>query len=116
VEEQHFNSNSVATITAVNKSERFGVLETDEKGKVLSFSEKSHTKNELINGGFIICDHKVLSKVNSQSGDFSFEALTEMSKAGELGYYYHEGFWHAMDTKKDVDDLNALYLTNPELF
>lgn len=117
IEKVHFNAeNNVVTITAINRGERFGILKTNGDNKVESFSEKSSGSKELINGGFIACDYSVFDEVNEKSGDLSFEVLTKLAAEGKMSYYHHEGFWHAMDTQKDVDDLNKLYKTNPEYF
>lgn len=117
VEHAHFNNpDSTVTITAVNRTERFGILKVDDSGMVEKFSEKSDNTQDLINGGFIACDYELLNEVDENSGDLSFEMLTSLAETGRMGYYHHSGFWHAMDTQKDVDDLNKIYHDSPELF
>ena len=81
-----------------------------------NFSEKSSASAEYINGGFIACDYSIFDEVSSEAGDLSFEVLTKLASEGKMSYYPHSGFWHAMDTQKDVDDLNKLYDTHPEYF
>lgn len=116
IEETHRASDDIATITAVNRGERFGILGVDGKGGVTRFAEKSSSNAEFINGGFIACSNRLLAEVDNESGDFSHETLTRLADDGKLGYYQHDGFWHAMDTKKDVDELTELHRTSPELF
>jgi glucose-1-phosphate cytidylyltransferase len=116
IEKKHFDSNKVATITAIPVEEKFGILETDGVGTITRFAEKSNNAKQLINGGYIACDPTIFDHVNAQSGDFSFEALTELAKVKKLGYHYYKGFWQAMDSKKDHDKLNQLYVEQPELF
>lgn len=117
IEETHFAAkNNVVTITAINKGERFGILKTNGDQKVESFSEKSSNQKELINGGFIACDYSIFDEVSTSSGDLSFEVLTKLAAEGKMSFLHHEGFWHAMDTQKDVDDLNKLYREKPEYF
>lgn len=117
VEETHFKHDEhIVTITAVNRSERFGILRVNGDDKVESFSEKSTNVKELINGGFIACDYELFDKVSETSGDLSHDILNVIADEGQMGYHYHSGFWHAMDTQKDVDDLNKLVETNPEFF
>lgn len=117
IEKTHYNSDNLATITAVGMTERFGILKVDEDtNKVIKFSEKTDNSESLINGGFIACRNTLLNEVNSETGDFSFEILTKLSSENKLGYYYHPGFWHAMDTKKDYDNLNKIYKEKPDLF
>lgn len=107
---------NLATITAIAREERFGILRVNDDGAVESFNEKSDSRTELINGGFIACNPEILNEVNSESGDFSYETLTKLAESDRLSYFRHDGFWHAMDTKRDYDKLNALYVTKPELF
>lgn len=116
LERQHSSSDKLATITAVPLQERFGILGVDGKGNVNTFAEKSDNKDSLINGGFMACSPEMLDSVSSDSGDFAYDVLTRLADAGKLGYYHHDGFWKAMDTKKDVDDLNELYVEKPHLF
>jgi glucose-1-phosphate cytidylyltransferase len=118
VERMHFSrpEGNLATITAINREERFGILKVNDENGVESFNEKSSNSAELINGGFIACNPGLLNEVNSNSGDFSHETLTKLADLGNLSYYRHHGFWHAMDTKRDYDKLNKLYTEQPELF
>lgn len=116
VESAHYSNESLVTMTAVAREERFGIIKTDGKTKITSFSEKANDPSNFINGGFMVCDNNLLKHVNTDSGDFAHDILTKLAADGELGFYAHCGFWHAMDTKRDLDKLNALYKTNPELF
>jgi glucose-1-phosphate cytidylyltransferase len=115
VERTLMKSNNLAVVTAVPLQERFGILDIDGAGCVRKFSEKSDNKTSLINGGFIACRGGVLDYVSKDAGDFSFDGLTRVAEFGKLGYYLHEGFWKAMDTKKDVDELNKIFRDRPEL-
>lgn len=119
VEDLHFNQgeDNVVTITAVPVKERFGLLKVDEKTKVVErFSEKAANQEQLINGGYIACSPKLLNQVDDTTGDLSYQVLTRLAERKAMSYYYHDGFWHAMDTQKDVDDLNKLHREHPEYF
>jgi glucose-1-phosphate cytidylyltransferase len=118
LEASHFSrpEGNLATITAIAREERFGILKVNDNGAVESFNEKSDNRSELINGGFIACNPEILNEVDENSGDFSYETLTKLADSNRLSYFRHDGFWKAMDTKRDYDKLNALYCTNPELF
>lgn len=117
VEDAHFSKpDTLATLTAVTKGERFGILKTDGDGIVDRFREKSNTSEQLINGGFIACSSDLLDQVNADSGDFGFETLSELSDQGRLGYHLHDGWWYAMDTKSEKDELEKIFKKRPELF
>jgi len=118
VERTHFNHEvpKLATMTAVTKGERFGILDVDDSGTVTKFKEKQDSRIQIINGGFIACSNELLNKVSEDSGDFGFETLDNLAENRQLGYFMHDGFWHAMDSKKDHDDLEELFRHNPSLF
>jgi glucose-1-phosphate cytidylyltransferase len=116
VEAAHFSSRNIVTMTAVGREERFGIIKTDGVAQIESFSEKANSTENLINGGFMICDNKLLNRVTPESGDYAYETLTKLATDGELGFYRHDGFWHAMDTKRDLDKLTKMYADNPKLF
>lgn len=116
VEATHYSNDNIVTMTAVSREERFGIIKTDGVAQIESFSEKADAPENLINGGFMACDNKILNRVSSKSGDYSYEILTKLANDNELGFYRHPGFWHAMDTKKDLEKLTQMYADNPELF
>ena len=116
LEASHYQNEHLVTMTAVSREERFGIIKTDGISEIKSFSEKSTIVENLINGGFMACNNELLNEVTPDSGDFAYETLTNLAVAGELGFYHHKGFWHAMDTKRDLDKLTELHKSNPKLF
>lgn len=107
--EAHYNSDNLVTITAVQKLEHYGVLRTDGSGKVTNFSEKPDNPESLINGGFMVVSNRLLDRISEESGDLAHQILTGLSNEGKLGYYTHNGYWVAIDTKRDLDRVNAAY-------
>ena len=70
----HSDNNSECTLTLkpMQNFDRYGVVETDNNGKILSFREKQFYQNGLINGGvYLLNKEKFLSR--SFSEKFSFE-------------------------------------------
>lgn len=116
VESIHKTSGNLLTVTAVPNEQRYGLLKVNSSGVVEKFSEKASQVDELINGGFMMCSPEVLSLVNENSGDFSYETMTKVAAEGRMGYHLHEGFWRPCDTKRDYDALNEIWRKNPELF
>lgn len=106
----------LATLTAVRYQERFGILHIDEDSTVTNFVEKSMSENEFINGGFMACKRELADYILDTDGDFSKDTLPRLQAEGRLGAYVHNGFWAAMDTQRDYEDLNKLYEEHPELF
>jgi len=98
----HESHKKLVTISAVRPAARFGELEI--KGSVVtSFKEKPQVRTGWINGGFFIIEPKFLNYLSDDKTVLEEGPLEEVSKAGELMAYKHEGFWQCMDTKRDKD-------------
>jgi len=41
--------------------------------------------------------------------EMEHEAIRRLIKEQELSLFIHEGFWHAMDTYVDVENLNQMW-------
>jgi glucose-1-phosphate cytidylyltransferase len=109
--EFHKKSGKLATLTSVQPSGKFGALNIDDKNNVNSFMEKPKGDGAWINGGFFVCEPQVFDYI--PSGDdviFERDPLENLAKSGSLNAYKHYGFWRAMDTLKDKNDLTDLWL------
>jgi glucose-1-phosphate cytidylyltransferase len=100
----------LATVTAVRPPGRFGAMELDGDG-VQKFKEKQVGQG-WVNGGFFVFEPGVFDYLTE--GDRTIleqEPLERLTAAGQLAAFRHEGFWHAMDTIRDRDVLNDLWVT-----
>jgi glucose-1-phosphate cytidylyltransferase len=104
----HKSHGKMVTVSGVRPKARFGELSV-EGTSVKSFKEKPQTGDGWINGGFFVCEPEIFDLIDSDGTDFEKEPLEQVSKAGELEAYFHDDFWQCMDTKKDRDDLEALW-------
>lgn len=109
---------NVLTLTAVQYQERFGILKinADDNNKITKFAEKSMSTDEFINGGFMILKPEVLDYIYENDDDFSKDTLPRLQKENKINAYLHKGFWAAMDTQRDYEELNKIYDEQPELF
>ncbi len=107
----HKNQKTLATITGVHPRSKYGLISIDQKNVAKRFIEKPVLK-EWVNGGFMIFNRKALKYFNP--GEMEHEALKRLIEKDQLSVFAHEGFWHCMDTYNDVDNLNRLWLSNPE--
>jgi glucose-1-phosphate cytidylyltransferase len=98
----------LATVTAVSPPARFGslVLENDA---VRRFSEKPHTGEGWINGGFFVFEPLVLDYMERDDMALEREPLERLAADGQLMAYRHTGFWHPMDTLRDKQLLESLW-------
>ncbi len=97
----------IATVTAVQPSLAFGVLNVNAEGHVTRFSEKPPL-DAWINGGFFVFDRRVFDYLEDDSV-LELEPLERLAAGGELMAYKHDGFWACMDTYKDTERLNELW-------
>jgi glucose-1-phosphate cytidylyltransferase len=84
-------------------------METDGRGRITGFQEKPLV-DTLINGGFMVFDRKVLTYLAGDDDlDLEREPFHRLAADGQLAVYHHAGFWRAMDTFKEAQELNALW-------
>ena len=104
----HRASGGLATVTAVQPSGRFGALEVAD-GRVSGFLEKPRGDGAWINGGFFVLEPGVGDYIAGDDSVWEREPLERLARDGQLVPYYHEGFWHAMDTIRERQELEALW-------
>ena len=104
----HRSHGKDATVTAVAPPGRYGALQI-ENGLVQRFIEKPPGDNGLINGGFFVLQPRVLDRIADDSTIFEQEPLEGLARDNQLAAYPHDGFWAAMDTLRDKNNLEALW-------
>ncbi len=98
----HNSHNKIATVTGVKPLARFGLLSV-HGDQVIEFSEKPQMKEGYINGGFFVLNRKVFDYLDKgENCIFEREPLHRLTRDGELMVYHHDGFWHCMDTLRDM--------------
>jgi glucose-1-phosphate cytidylyltransferase len=103
----HKKHNGLATVTAVQPTNRFGALELNEDNVVTSFAEKPISE-EWVNGGFFIFEKEIFEYLDNEC-ILEREPLEEVARKGELHAYKHKGFWRPMDTHREAQELNKLW-------
>ncbi len=87
---------------------RFGALEISG-GVVNRFSEKPKGDGALINGGFFVLSPKVIDYIEGDDTVWEGKPMERLASEGQLTAYHHDGFWQAMDTLRDVRQLEAMW-------
>ncbi|MBI5150464.1 MAG: glucose-1-phosphate cytidylyltransferase [Candidatus Omnitrophica bacterium] len=105
----HQKSSGLVTLTAVQPSGRFGALGIDSSGKVCSFVEKPRGDGGWINGGFAVLEPGIFQHINGDHNMWEKEPLEALAKDGNLKAFKHYGFWKAMDTLRDKNELEELW-------
>jgi glucose-1-phosphate cytidylyltransferase len=101
----------VATVTAVQPTSRFGLLNLDKDARVATFNEKPQT-DDWVNGGFFVFDRGVFDYLDDAC-TLEREPLAALTRAEQLMAYRHTGFWQPMDTHREFTLLNELWERNP---
>jgi len=97
-------------VTAIQPPGRYGAL--DLNGSVVSsFQEKPAGDGAWINGGFFVLEPTVLDFIEGDESSWESTPLVQLASEGQLCAYQHKGFWQAMDTLRDKNQLEALWET-----
>ncbi len=104
----HKAEGRLATLTAVQPPGRFGALVLDGT-RVNSFEEKPHGDGGWINGGFFVLSPKVIDYIDDDATTWERAPMERLAKEGQLGAWFHEGFWQPMDTMRDKVHLEELW-------
>lgn len=99
--EFHKNHGKIATMTAVNAGQKFGVLDIDSRSTIKAFREKSDSDGSMINAGFMVLDPQIFDYIEGDATVFEKAPLETVAREGQLMAFKHGGFWQCMDTQRD---------------
>ena len=104
---QHNRGSADLTLSVAAPKSRFGAVTVADDGLVTSFQEKPEQAS-WVNIGFMLANPAAL---DSLAGDEPLEEgpLNRLVANGRLGAYKHNGFFHPMDTMRDVESLNLIW-------
>lgn len=108
--EFHRKHGKIATITAIQPEGRFGYIDLDNE-KVNSFREKSEHDTGWINAGFMVLEPSVLDYIADDSIMFEREPMEKIALENQMVCYRHTGFWQCMDTLRDKEKLEKLWIS-----
>jgi glucose-1-phosphate cytidylyltransferase len=97
-----------ATVTSVQPAGRYGALELDGDA-VTSFEEKPRGDGSWTNGGFFVLSPAVARYLVADHTVWEEEPLRALAADGQLASYRHTGFWQAMDTLRERNQLQELW-------
>ncbi len=108
--EFHRGHGKIATVTAVRPPARFGDLVFSGE-KIESFAEKPQTGGGWINGGFFVLQPEVAKYIDSFDTAFESTPLDRLTREDQLMAYRHHDFWQCMDTLRDVQLLENMWVS-----
>ncbi len=103
----HRKAGTLATVTTVQPLSRFGVMDVDDDGRVVQFSEKPKLEG-WINVGFFLFEPAALNYLD-ENCVLEEEPLARLAADRQLSAYRHRGFWQPMDTYRESKMLNDLW-------
>lgn len=106
----HKQHGKLATVAAVQPPGRYGALQIDGVA-VSSFTEKPRGDGGLINGGFFVLSPKCLDLIDGDQSSWEGAPLTRLASKGQLMAFEHNGFWQPMDTLREKNMLEDLWIS-----
>lgn len=108
----HISNQKQMTVTAVHPAGRFGEM-SFSNGTVSGFHEKPQTRDGYINGGFMVVNRDfVANYLRDDTGlVMEQEPMRDAVHDEEMGVFEHDGFWQCMDTSREFNILNDMWLS-----
>lgn len=103
----HYAQGKVATITAIEQQQKKGILDI-VGNDVRAFREKDKADNSIINAGYMVLNSEIFDYIEGDRTVLESDILFQLAKQGELAAFKHDGFWHCMDTRKEMEMLDNL--------
>lgn len=103
----HCAQDTIGTVCGVHPRSKYGMLKLGQRDRVSAFVEKPVLVNEWISGGFMFFKRSFLNYL--RIGEPDYEGLRRLMVEKQLSIYKHDGFWYAVDTYKELEDLNSIW-------
>lgn len=108
----HHRKGCIATITTTQPSGRFGAIRINrETYQVESFKEKARADQAWVNAGFMVLSTKIFEYLGDGSQMLETEPFERLAQSGQMTAYKHDGFWSPMDTMRDREYLENLWVS-----
>lgn len=107
--EFHKAKGKIATITSTKLEQLKGVMEINNDDMVNAFREKSDMDSARINGGYMVLEPSIFDYLVDDNTVFEKEPMVNLAKEGQLAAFRYDGFWQCMDTKREMERLEALW-------
>lgn len=111
----HKESGKICTMTAIQATSRFGVINMEQDGTINKFEEKPEDSGTWINGGFFVIEPGIKDYLPADADDVMWERypMDKLAEDKQIAAYRHNSFWKCMDTIRDKEELEQLWETNP---
>ncbi len=108
IEELFLRSDAVAGFLCVQPNFSFHLVTVGDANQVVDF-RSAHTSSLWSNGGFFIFRQSIFDYLH-EGEELVEEPFQRLIQEGRLVAFRHEGFWACMDTFKEKQQLEELYV------
>ncbi len=114
--EFHKQSGKICTMSAIQATSRFGVINIEDDGTITRFEEKPRDSGTWINGGFFVVEPEIKDYLPEDADDIMWERypMDKLAEERQIAAYKHNDFWKCMDTLRDKLELEKFWQTNPQ--
>lgn len=96
-----------ATMTTVRLRSQYGIVQSDDAGRIIGFVEKPTLEEYWINAGFFAFEREAFASATGEN--LERDVLPQLASRGLMHVHRHYGFWRSMDTFKDQQELDTLW-------
>jgi NDP-sugar pyrophosphorylase family protein len=98
--ERHLEGAAVATVAVARPQSPFGVVDMDEDGVIVGFTEAGQIPY-WVNCGVYVFAEEMVERLPDR-GDHETTTFPELAAEGRLYAYRHEGLWLTVNTPKEL--------------
>ncbi len=102
----HKKNKTIGTICGVHPRTKYGLVKLKKGRLVKAFVEKP-VLADWVNGGFMFFKYEFFKYL--KKNELEHEGLKRLITKDQLSLYKHEDFWYAIDTYKELEDLNNIW-------
>ena len=106
--EDFVRKNAIGSFLTVRPIHSFHVAKVEDNGRVIDIKDLNRS-GLWINGGFMIFRKEIFDYIKPGE-ELVHEPFQRLIKENKLISYQHEGFWISMDTFKDKQRLDDMYV------
>lgn len=109
--EYHKDKKVIGTITGVHPRSKWGLIDSDESNIIREFRQKP-VLHEYVNGGFMVFNKDVFNYIKPK--ETIEEVMDKLVLERKLAVYPYDGYWSAMDTYQDLEEMNRQWKKDPK--
>lgn len=104
----HLKQKKIGTITGVHPRSKFGLIQMGRGNtSIIKNVVEKPDLNDWVNGGFMVFNRSFFKYL--KPNEMEHPALNRLAEINQLSLYKHLGFWYAVDTFKEYEELNKIW-------